>query len=140
MGPLFLIILVHDRGNMRHILALASLIVLGCVATAEVMRLDTTPRQPRSPQEIQVLLEEPKEPFLAIALIEASDQGWGLSLDKIKERLLVEAGKVGGHAVIIGRESKGAGTAFVPIGQMWYAADIEEKKLVGKVIVFTGKK
>ena len=107
-------------------------------ATVDVLHLDNTARRPKDNFEVQLLLDEPKQPYVAIAVVVASDEGWGLSLDKIKDKLIKEAARLGGDAVIIGRESKEAGAVFTPVGNTFYAVPFEETKLVGKVIVFKG--
>lgn len=109
-----------------------------CCATADVMRLDNIARSPRDPSQVQVFLDEPEQSYVAIAMIVASDEAWRLSLDDIKNKLIQEAAYLGGDAVIIGRESKDAGTIFMPIGKTFVGMQMEEKKLVGKVIVFKG--
>jgi hypothetical protein len=65
-----------------------------------------------------------------------SDQGWGLSLEELKQEMLKQAAALGGDAVIVGISSSKSGAAFVPIGNMYYAIDQTEKKLTGKVIIY----
>jgi hypothetical protein len=110
--------------------------LLAC-ASADVLVLDPTARPARLPDSVTVLLEEPARSYQAIALIEVSDQSWGLSLESLAKKMRTEAAKLGGDAVIIGSQSTESGAVIVPIGNMWYAGATEEKKLVGKVIVFT---
>lgn len=113
--------------------------LLAC-ASADVLVLDPTPRPVRAPDSVTVLLEEPAQTYQAIALIEVSDQSWGLSLESLAKKMRTEAAKLGGDAVIIGSQSTESGAVIVPIGNMWYAGATEEKKLVGKVIVFADPK
>jgi hypothetical protein len=100
------------------------------------MRLDSEVRPAADPDSLVFFLDEPTRPYKAIGLVEVSDQGWGLSLDALKKKLGVEAGKLGAHGVIIGRESTQAGAVFVPVGATFFAASVDEKKLVGKLVVF----
>jgi|SRR5437660_2059269 len=123
--------------SLKPAAAFAVLILLVSCAKADVLVLEPTPRAARLPDSVTVLLEEPSKPYQAIALIEVSDQSWGLSLESLARKMRSEAGKLGGDAVIIGSRSTESGTVFVPIGNAWYGAAMKEKKLVGKVIVFT---
>ena len=117
---------------------LFALAILVACASADVLILDPTPRPARIADSVIVLLEEPAQPYQTIALIEVGDQGWGLSLESLAKKLRKEAAKLGGHAVMIGTPStESGGTVIVPIGNTFYGAPIDEKKLVGKVIVFT---
>jgi hypothetical protein len=120
-------------------LALVALVlaIAGCGATADVMRLDDTARAPTAASKVSVLVSEPARPYSAIAMVEVSDQGWGLSLEELKQEMLMQAAALGGDAVIVGITSSKSGAAFVPIGNMYYAIDQTEKKLTGKVIVYS---
>jgi hypothetical protein len=120
-------------------LALVALVlaIAGCGATADVMRLDDTARAPTAASKVSVLVSEPARPYSAIAMVEVSDQGWGLSLEELKREMLMQAAALGGDAVIVGIGSSKSGAAFVPIGNMYYAIDQTEKKLTGKVIVYS---
>ena len=127
----------HRTTNAAILLACScAFLLLGC-ATADVLQLDKQSRNPTNPAIVEVLLEEPHQAYKAIGLIEVSDEGWGLSLNDLKKKLVKEAAKLGGDAVIIGREPKSAGAVFMPVGNTFFAVDVAEKKLVGKVIVFT---
>jgi hypothetical protein len=120
-------------------LALVALLlaIAGCGTTADVMRLDDTARAPTSVSKVAVLVSEPSRSYSAIAMVEVSDQGWGLSLEELKQEMLKQAAALGGDAVIVGIGSSKSGAAFVPIGNMYYAIDQTEKKLTGKVIVYS---
>ena len=120
------------QDTMRLLLS-SALLVTAC-ASAQVMRVDSTQRPPTNPDSVRVFLEEPDRPYDSIALVEVSDQGWGLSLETLRTKLAQEAAKLGGQAVIIGRHTSEAGAVIVPIGNTWYAGSTS--KLVGKVIVF----
>lgn len=120
-------------------LLLVVLAIVGCTTTSDVMRLDETARAPTPLSDVVLLVEEPLRSYSVIAMVEASDQGWDLSLEKLKRTILKEAAALGGEAVILGTSSSPSGTDFVPIGRkMDYGFDQVEKKLLGKVIVYTG--
>jgi hypothetical protein len=125
---------------MRRRFMAVALMALGvsvACATTDVMRLDTQPRPPTNPAAVRVLLDEPQEPYRAIAMIHTSDQGWGLSLENLKTSMVQQAAAIGGHAVIIGQASQqSGGTMFIPIGTTTMGLDMPTKLLTGKVIVF----
>ena len=104
------------------------------------MHLEQQPRKPTRLSDIQVFLDEPTRPYKAIAMVQASDQGWGLSLDTLKTKMVEKAAALGGDAVILGQQSsQSAGTYFMPIGNALYGMNLPEKKMAGKIIVFTDK-
>ena len=111
------------------------LLLVSCTST-DVLRLDETKRPPKQPSELHLLLEEPKQEYQTIALIEVSDQGWGLTLEQLKRDLLSKAAQIGGDAVIIGTKTEESATSFVPVGSTWVATQLNTQKMVGKVIVF----
>jgi hypothetical protein len=117
----------------KQLTVIAAAFLIGC-ATADVLVLDPSPRTATHPDSVAVLLEEPKQAYRPIALIEVSDQAWGMSLESLAKKMRTEAAKRGGDAVIIGSKTTEGSTVIVPIGNTWYAGT--EKKLVGKVIVF----
>lgn len=123
---------------MRFLVLIALLLAFaGCGTTSDVMRLDNKSRAPNSISEISVLVSEPSRPYSTIAIVEVSDQGWELSLEELKQEMLKQAAALGGDAVIVGIGSTSSGAVFVPIGNMYYAVDQTEKKLIGKVIVYS---
>jgi hypothetical protein len=111
---------------------------VGCTTTSDVMRIDNTPRAPTPLSDVAVLVEEPSRPYSVIAVVVVSDQGWDLSLEELKQSMLRQAAALGGEAVIVGMSTSQSGTVFVPIGNMYYGVDQAEKRLIGKVIVYTG--
>jgi hypothetical protein len=132
--PLGCTLLKRELAMRATVLPLA--LVLAACASANVMRLDDVRRPPRPPQAVQLLLDQPTRPFRAIALIEVSDEGWGLSLETLRRKLTQEAAKLGGDAVVLTRRSSQAGTVLMPVGSSWYAANITESGLVGQVIIY----
>jgi hypothetical protein len=117
-------------------IALFVSLIYACV-TSDILRLDSENRPARDPSEVQLLVEEPDQPYKSIAMITVSDEAWGLPLEELKTRLLSDAALLGGDAVIVGIESHDAGTVFSPIsGYSFIGTNLEEKRLLGKVIVF----
>jgi hypothetical protein len=100
------------------------------------MHLEQQRREPTKPSDVQVFLDEPARPYTAIAMVQASDQGWGLSLEALKTKMVEKAATLGGDAVIMGQQSnQGGGTYFMPIGNMWYGVNASVTKLAGKIVV-----
>ena len=120
---------------MRVVAGLAAVALIGC-ATADVMRLDSVPRQPTSSASVQLLLEPPPTAYTAIALVEVSDQGWELKLVTLRTKLVAEAAKLGGDAVILSRRTSNAGSVLMPVGNQFYNVPFTESGLVGQVIVY----
>ena len=72
-----------------------------------------------------------------MAIVQASDQGWGLSLEVLKRKMVERAAALGGDAVILGQQSaQPGGPYFTPMGATLYTTNVQEKYLAGKVIVF----
>ena len=113
-------------------LTLSVILLTAACASAKVMRVDSVQRPATDPDSVRVFLDEPDRPYTSIALIEVSDEGWGLSLDALRTKAAKEAAKLGGQGVILGRQTGDA--VVVPIGNTWYP--VETSKLIGKVIVF----
>jgi hypothetical protein len=109
---------------------------LGC-ATTDVMRTDDSRRPPTNKADVKVFLEEPSGPYTTVAIVQASDQGWGLSLEVLKRKMVERAAALGGDAVILGHQSgQPGGPYFMPAGATLYSTSVQEKQLAGKVIVF----
>ena len=47
------------------------------------------------------------------------------------KKMKSEAAKLGADAVIIARQSEETGAMLVPVGNMWIAGSLKEKKMVG---------
>ena len=117
---------------MRSMLA-ASIVLLaaGCVR-ADVMRLDQAPRPERSPDAIQLLLEKPDRPYTVIAVVEAKAGAIFKDFDDLRSRMIEEAAKLGGDAVILGTEDRESTFLITATGQI----HSDQKKLRGDVIVY----
>lgn len=122
---------------MRVVLLLTSTLLVCACATAQVLKLDATPRPARPVDSVAILVDEPKQQYQSIALIEVSDESWGLSLTELANKMKSTAAKLGGDAVILGTQATTtSGGAIVPVGTSWIATTRKEKKLIGKVVVF----
>ena len=99
--------------------------VLGTVActSADILRLDPTPRPATNPATIQLIGQEPQRPYAVIAIVSAQGGVGGHA----RSRLLKEAARLGGHAVLFDTSS------LTRVG----GDDTERQQLTGKVIVFT---
>ena len=113
---------------MRTFFAIMFLILLSGCASSDFLVLE--------PSSVEMLLDEPDRAYQTIALIEVSDQSWDMDLQTLADKILEEASKLGADAVIIGAQSTESGAFIVPIGYMWYAGALNEKKIIGKAIVF----
>ena len=94
-------------------------LVAACGVGADVLRLDDVPRPQTVPDSVKLLAKEPSEPYTVIALISVTSADRGV--DALRQRLLAEAARLGGHAVLFDSESLARG---------------EDHRLSAKVIVF----
>jgi hypothetical protein len=105
--------------------------VLGLVAcsSADILRLDPTPRPRTNPASIQLIGQEPTRPYKVIAIVaaQAASLGTGDRASQARGRLLKEAARLGGHAVLLDSNS------LTRIG----GDESERQQLTGKVIVYT---
>jgi len=87
-------------------------VLLGAVActSASVLRLDPLPRPRTNPDSIQLLAREPRQAYTVIAIVSARG----------RKRLLKEAARVGGDAVLLDISS------------------MSDSGITGKIIAFTG--
>ena len=115
----------------RGLVALLSILAVGCVS-ANVHRLDQGIRAPRPPETIAVLHEAPEEPHTVIAHIESRSDGVFTEVDDLRARLIDEAARLGGHALILGPESTESQPILLAKG-MIYA---DQTTLAADVIVF----
>jgi hypothetical protein len=89
---------------------------LGSCVSADVLRLDNAIRPATDVAAVELLLEDPPREYVAIALINVTDQGWGMRLEDLRKRLVSEAAKLGGDAVILSHQEDVAGAVLVPVG------------------------
>lgn len=107
-------------------------LAIGCVSV-DVERLDDTPRPEGSPESVLVLSEEPDRPHTVIAVIESKTGAIYQGYDDLRQKLLVEAARLGGDAIILGAEGKESTMLITATGQI----HSDEKKLTARVIVFS---
>ncbi len=97
--------------------------LLGAVActSASVLRLDPLPRPRTNPDSIQLLAREPRQPYTVIAIVSArGGAGTGDRVDRARKRLVKEAARLGGDAVLFDINS------------------MSDSGITGKIIAFTG--
>ncbi len=93
---------MRDRAYLPRTAIVALLLVAGCI-TADVLRLDPVVRPQTDPATIRVLATEPAVPYTVIALVSASSDSRGV--EALRERLVKEAAKLGGDAILLDAES-----------------------------------
>lgn len=102
---------------------------LACLSTsADILRLDPQPRPPTDPSTIPMIGKEPSRPYVVIAIVSAHSGGVSLGdvSPAVRKRLLKEAGRLGGNAVLLDASS------LTRTG-----GENEHTQLTGKVIVYT---
>ena len=117
---------------MRLLLGLSiAFFAFGCVSM-NVQRLDEVSRPQRSPGEVQLLTVEPDRPFTVIATIESKAKDAFSGFDDLRQKLVAEAEKLGGEAIILGEEGTDPTMLITATGQI----HSDQKKLTGRVIVY----
>ena len=102
---------------------------IGCTTSADVMRLDQALRPETRPDSVHLIAQEPEQRYTVIALVSVrSDPVLG-SQDGARRRLLKEAARLGGDAVLLGAGS----LTRVGTGGEYGGSQL---LLTGKVIVF----
>lgn len=109
---------------LARLLPVAALATLACITNADILRLDPMPRPPTHPDSVQLIGQEPNRPYAVIAIVSTQS---GFGSDLIRARLIKEAARLGGHAVLFDISS------LTRVG----GDDGERQQLTGKVIVFT---
>lgn len=119
---------------IRYLAVVALAFAAGGCTAAQVMRMDTTPRSPKSADAIVFLLERPAKPFTVIAVVTVNDGGWGTDTGK---KLRQEAAKLGGDAVFIvdAKESTQSGASYA--AGVATAVTTQVKEQTAQIIVFT---
>ena len=100
----------------------AVLVTLACASKSEILVLDPSLRPQTTPQSIRLIAQEPTRPYLVVAIV--STRG---AVDRARQRLIKEAARLGGHAVLFDASS------LTRIG----GDEGQEPQLTGKVIVYT---
>jgi hypothetical protein len=109
----------------------ACLLAAGCVSTS-VQRLDLTARPARPPDAVTVLLEAPPRPFTVIAVLESRGETVFDGPADLRKKMLLEAARLGGEALILGRESTDSEFVFTGLGMI----QSDRKRMTGVVIAF----
>ena len=99
--------------------------VAACGRSAQILVLDPTPRPQTQPAAIQLIAQEPQQPYTVIALVSAYSRGWPIE-GVPRARLLKEAARLGGEAVLLDASS------LTEVG----SNESRQQVLRGKVIVF----
>lgn len=119
---------------MRRALGLSiCVLAVGCIR-ADVQRLDTVVRPARPDDSITVLEEGPDQPYAVIATIESRGETIFDSFADLRRRMVTEAARLGGDALILEPES--TESTFLIVHSTFPAlirSDVRE--LSGKVIV-----
>jgi hypothetical protein len=107
------------------------LLLVGCIR-ADVRRLDQVVRPTQSPDSVTVFLERPQQPHTVIATIKGRGESVFDSFDDIRRRMIVDAAKIGGDALILGPESTKSTFIITPTALI----KSDRKELTAEVIVF----
>jgi hypothetical protein len=94
--------------------------LLAACIKVDVVTVDPQPRAERQPESIRVLGQEPDEPYSVVAIVSVSSRNRGL--DALRARLLEEAARLGGDAVLLDTAS--------------LEREGSHRQITGKVIVF----
>lgn len=119
---------------LSRILPFTVLAAVACAAAnADVLRLDPTPRPPTNPESIALIGQEPKRPYSVIAIVSTQPRSAflaGSEFDRVRTRLIQEAARLGGNAVLF----EGNSLTRVGTGGEYGGTTLQ---LSGKVIVYT---
>jgi len=102
---------------------------IGCSTSADVLRLDSALRPQTRPDSVQVIAQEPQQRYTVIALVSVRSDPLLGSQDGARRRLVKEAARLGGDAVLLGAGS----LTRVGTGGEYGGSQL---LLSGKVIVF----
>ena len=86
---------------MKHIFLIFALVLLSACATFVAEKTDDTKKYaPTTPESVQVLTQEPKEPYIVIGEILAEGETLSRS-DSIEQNLKSKAAQMGAEAIIL---------------------------------------
>jgi hypothetical protein len=105
---------------LARVLPVAAVIGLLACTAADILQPDQTVRPKTSPQSIRLIAQEPAQPYKVVAIVSARG-------DDPRARLIKEAARLGGHAVLLDNGS------LTRIG----GDDSSTQQITGKVIVYT---
>lgn len=108
---------------------LGLLALLPACTHAHVLQVEPTPLPFHAREAVPILLDEPKQPYRSIALVEVTGE-LGASLQRMGRRLATEAAKLGGDAVLVTKRTGVTATLLVS------GDSFSDSRLLGKVIVY----
>ena len=111
----------------------AVLAAVACATNADVLQLDPTPRPPTNPESMQLIGQEPKRPYVVIGIVSAQPGeifALGTDFDHVRNRLIKEAARLGGNAILF----EGGSLTRVGVGGEYGGTMLQ---LSGKIIVYT---
>jgi len=91
-----------------------------------------TARPARPPDAVSVLLEAPPRPYTVIAVLESRGETVFDGPAALRRKMVVEAARLGGEALILGRESTDSEFVFTGFGMI----QSDRKRLTGVVITY----
>jgi len=115
----------------RTLLVSLCVVASGCV-TSHVQRLDANVRPEQASDSIVVLEEAPEQSYTVIARIESQTGNVFESFGDLRAKIIDQAARLGGEAVIVGPESRETEFIILMTGMI----PSEKKKLSAEVIVF----
>jgi hypothetical protein len=115
----------------RALFMFLCVVAVGCV-TSQTLRLDPDVRPARAPESVLLLEKAPEQPYAVIAHVESQANVVFKGFDDLRARIVDQAAKLGGDAVIVGPESTETEFIILTTGMI----PSERKKLAGEVIVF----
>jgi hypothetical protein len=114
---------------LSRIVRLATVLgTIGCT-NADVFRLDPMLRPQTHPDSVRLIAQEPQLPYTVIALVSVRSDGFLFVEGDARKRLLKEAARLGGDAVLL---DAGSLTRVSTGGE----SGGSQVQLMGKVIVF----
>lgn len=116
--------------RLTRVLPIAAVLFALACTSADVLQLDPTPRPKTSPNSIQLIGQEPKRPYTVIAIVSTHSETGGGGAERVRARLIKEAARLGGHAVLVDANS----LTRVGTGGEYGGTNVQ---LSGKVIVYT---
>lgn len=120
---------------MRRVLGISvCLLAIGCVK-ADVHRLDQTVRPVRPADSVTVLTKQPEQAYTVIAIVESRTESAFKGFDDLRSRMVDEAARLGGHALLLGAEAKES-KMIITVTNAPSLIFWDQKRLSGEVIVF----